>query len=129
MIIVSHRANLEGKNKATENHPDQIRKVSKDFVSQAAQAIKTNVCDFGMGFCRTGQGVNLAANHTRGIRGALIFDEYMAEMARRHNCANFFSIPEKYVDGELLEKIIKTLIDNSFDGGRHMTRMKKTLDI
>jgi len=99
-----------------------------DFVSQATTAIKTNVCDFGMGFCRSGQGVNLAANHTKGIRGALIFDEYMAEMARRHNCANFFSIPEKYVDGEVLEKIIKTLRDNSFDGGRHMTRMKKTLD-
>mgnify|MGYP003660297470 CR=1 FL=1 len=35
MIIVSHRANLEGKNKSTENHPDQIRKVSKYFLVEA----------------------------------------------------------------------------------------------
>ncbi len=98
-----------------------------DFVSQATKAIQTNVCDFAMGFCRTGQGVNLAANHTRGIRGALIMDEYMAEMSRRHNCANFFSIPEKYVSSEMLEKIIIELKNNSFDGGRHMTRMRKTI--
>jgi RpiB/LacA/LacB family sugar-phosphate isomerase len=98
-----------------------------DFVSQATKAIQTNVCDFAMGFCRTGQGVNLAANHTRGIRGALIVDEYMAEMSRRHNCANFFSIPEKYVSSEMLEKIIIELKNNSFDGGRHMTRMRKTI--
>jgi RpiB/LacA/LacB family sugar-phosphate isomerase len=98
-----------------------------DFVSQATKAIQTNVCDFAMGFCRTGQGVNLAANHTRGIRGALIVDEYMAEMSRRHNCANFFSIPEKYVSSEMLEKIIIELKNNSFDGGRHMTRLRKTI--
>jgi len=51
----------------------------------------------------------------------------MAEMARRHNCANFFSIPEKYVSSEMLEKIIIQLKNNSFDGGRHMTRMRKTI--
>jgi hypothetical protein len=32
MIIISHRANLKGKDKNTENHPDQIRKVSRDFL-------------------------------------------------------------------------------------------------
>ena len=46
-----------------------------DFVSQATNAIQTNVCDFAMGFCRTGQGVNLAANHSDGVRGALLLDE------------------------------------------------------
>jgi len=53
----------------------------------------------------------------------LIHDEYTAEMSRRHNCANFFAIPGKYVDDAMLEKIIKTLRSSSFDGGRHMTRM------
>ena len=99
-----------------------------DFITQVGRAIQTNVCDFAMGFCRTGQGVNIAANHTEGIRAALIFDEYTAEMSRRHNCANFFSVPEKYVDSEILEKIIITLKNNSFDGGRHMTRMWKVLN-
>ena len=32
MIIISHRGNLRGKDESTENHPDQIKKASKDFL-------------------------------------------------------------------------------------------------
>ena len=95
-----------------------------DFVIQAVNAMKDKVCDFGMGFCRTGQGVNMFANHA-GVRAALIFDEYTAEMSRRHNCANFFTIPEKYVTHNQFGDIINILRVASFDGGRHMTRMSQ----
>ena len=60
------------------------------YVFQAIDAINNKVCDFALGFCRTGQGINISANNHNDIRAALIFDEYTAEMARRHNCANFF---------------------------------------
>lgn len=107
--------------------------VSKDcdyneFVVQAAKGMKDKVCDYTLGFCRTGQGVNILANHLSGIRAALVFDDYTAEYAIRHNCANFFSIPEKYVDWKQLDKMIKIWKKSTFDGGRHMTRMKKTLE-
>lgn len=46
-------------------------------------------------------------------------------MSRRHNCANFFSIPSKYTDKNSLTSIIKTLRESSFDGGRHMTRINE----
>jgi RpiB/LacA/LacB family sugar-phosphate isomerase len=94
------------------------------FIIQACRAINDKTCDFAFGFCRTGQGINILANHQRNIRAALIFDQYTAEMSRRHNCANFFSIPSKYVNIDLLTKIIKSLRDSSFDGGRHMARVK-----
>ena len=94
-----------------------------EFVTQATKSINDKVCDFGLGFCRTGQGVNILANSKENITAALVHDEYTAEMSRRHNCANFFAIPGKYVDDTMLEKIIKTLHGSSFDGGRHMTRM------
>ena len=94
-----------------------------EFVTQATKSINDKVCDFGLGFCRTGQGVNILANSKENIRAALVHDEYTAEMSRRHNCANFFAIPGKYVDNEKLKNIIKTLYSSSFDGGRHMTRM------
>tara|TARA_R100000152_G_C6782005_1_gene217953 strand:+ start:2806 stop:3951 length:1146 start_codon:yes stop_codon:yes gene_type:complete len=94
------------------------------YVNQAVESLKNKICDFCLGFCRTGQGVNILANHKEGVRAALVFDEYTAEMSRRHNCANFFTIPSKYTNEESLAKIIQCLRTASFDGGRHMTRMK-----
>ena len=98
-----------------------------EYVIAAVKSINDKVCDFGMGFCRTGQGVNILANHLEGIRSALVIDEYTAEYAIRHNCANFFAIPEKYVSEDMLDRMIKNWKTTTFDGGRHMTRMKKTI--
>jgi RpiB/LacA/LacB family sugar-phosphate isomerase len=96
-----------------------------DYVSQAVEFITKGDCDFALAFCRTGQGVNISGNKRNGIRGALVLDEYMAEHAIRHNCANFLSIPSKYVDGKLLDSMIKIWKTATFDGGRHMTRIQK----
>ena len=96
-----------------------------DFLSQAVRHIADDTCDFGMAFCRTGQGFNISANKVQDIRSALIFDDYMAEYAIRHNAANFFCLPSQYVDKESMLKIIMTLQSSSFDGGRHATRIQK----
>ena len=98
-----------------------------EYVGAAVKSITNKVSDFALGFCRTGQGVNILANHLEGIRSALVIDEYTAEYAVRHNCVNFFAIPGKYVSEEMLDKMIKIWKETSFDGGRHMTRMKKTM--
>jgi|TARA_Y100000034_G_C6893453_1_gene411472 RpiB/LacA/LacB family sugar-phosphate isomerase len=98
-----------------------------EYVAQATKAMNDKLCDYSLGFCRTGQGVNILANHVPNVRAALVFDEYTAEHAIRHNCANFFSIPEKYVTPEIFDRMIKIWKRTSFDGGRHMTRMKKTI--
>ena len=87
--------------------------------------IYSNECNFAMSFCRSGQGVNLAANKSKDIISALVFDDYTAEHAIRHNCANHFAIPSKYVDPSTMESIIDTIQHTSFDGGRHFTRLKK----
>ena len=96
-----------------------------DYVSQAVALIKSNDCDHAISFCRSGQGVNLAANKFDDILSALIFDSYTAEFSIKHNCANHFSIPSKYVNVKTMEEIIDKLITTSFDGGRHFTRLKK----
>ena len=98
-----------------------------EYVIAAVAAMNQKTSDFAMGFCRTGQGVNILANHLDGVRSALVIDEYTAEYAIRHNCCNFFAIPEKYVSEAQLDSMIKIWKKSSFDGGRHMTRMKKTI--
>lgn len=82
----------------------------------------------GIALCSTGQGFNIAANKAKGIRSALVRDRYTAEMARRHNAANFFCLPALSVDESDLEEIVLAIVTNSFDGGRHATRIRKVSD-
>ena len=97
----------------------------KYFIEQAVTGKQDGVCDFIFGFCRTGQGVNMCANKFEGVRSALIYDVYSAEMSIRHNCANFFSFPERLYDNErFIETVLDTLLNNSFDGGRHQNRIQ-----
>ena len=97
----------------------------RDYIAQATKAIQEKDCHFGFGFCRSGQGVNICANKYKGIRSALIYDDYAMEMSIRHNCANFFAIPSKNTDKETLELYLKIARENSFDGGRHQIRIQE----
>lgn len=97
-----------------------------DYVSQSASLINNNDCDFGLSFCRSGQGVNISGNKA-GLISALCFDEFTAEMAVRHNCANHFAVPSKYVDKDMLRKMIQIWFTTTFDGGRHFTRLNKVI--
>jgi RpiB/LacA/LacB family sugar-phosphate isomerase len=96
-----------------------------DYIAQAVKAISERDCDYGFGFCRTGQGVNICANKYKGIRSALIYDDFSMEMAIRHNCANFFAIPAKDYTVEKLDKYLEICSIHSFDGGRHQVRIQE----
>ena len=98
-----------------------------DYVLQVTKLIKSNECSHGISFCRSGQGANITANKVKGIISALCFDDYTAEYAIKHNCANHFSIPSKYVDRKSLNSMIETMLNTTFDGGRHFTRLFKLL--
>lgn len=98
------------------------------FIDQAVSSMNDKVCDFAFAFCRTGQGVNMCANKFKGIRSALAYDEFAIEMAIKHNCANFFSIPARFFDEasgkDKAKSFIKICQENSFDGGRHQARVQ-----
>jgi RpiB/LacA/LacB family sugar-phosphate isomerase len=96
-----------------------------EYVRRATDSINKKICNFGFGFCRSGQGVNICANKIPGIRSALVIDGYFAEYAIRHNCCNFFSISSKYVNDSTLKEVIQSWKLNTFDGGRHQTRIQK----
>lgn len=98
-----------------------------DYLSQVIQLIGQQHCNFGISFCRSGQGMNIAANKSPIIISGLVFDGYTAELAIRHNCCNHFAIPSKYVDEQTLTAILDQLGTHTFDGGRHYTRLQKFL--
>ncbi|GEM_PF-226746 len=98
-----------------------------EYVRLAANALNRGQCDFALGFCRSGQGVNMAANKCMGVRAALTYDLWAAKAARAHNAANFFSIPSRNLTDALLEDILEALLKTRFEGGRHSERIRKTM--
>jgi len=92
--------------------------------NKLAQLIKDKICDHGLSFCRSGQGVNIVANKNDNIISALVYNEYAAKHCIEHNCANHFAIPSKFITNKKLFKIIKNLRLAKFDGGRHYERIK-----
>jgi ribose 5-phosphate isomerase B len=77
----------------------------------------------------SGQGEQIAANKVSGARAALCHDQWMAEMARRHNDANILSMGARVVAAERAELILRTFLETAFDGGRHARRVAEIADI
>tara|TARA_E500000331_G_C17237791_1_gene705606 strand:+ start:448 stop:1599 length:1152 start_codon:yes stop_codon:yes gene_type:complete len=99
------------------DYPDQIELI--------VNAYRENKVDKCFTFCRSGQGVNIAANKHQGIRSALIYSEYAAEYAIKHTDAYFFAIPTVCTSLDLLIRYFKIISSCKFQGGRHQLRLQK----
>ena len=79
--------------------------------------------------CGTGIGISIAANKVKGIRAAVVTNEFCAEMTRRHNDANILCMGGRVIDEETAVKLAKIFLETPFDGGRHAVRIGHIQDI
>lgn len=96
-----------------------------DFAHPAAVAVESGKCDFGIGMCGSGNGMQMTLNKHQGIRAALCWTPEIAELARRHNDANFLVLPGRFITQMEALKIVDAYLDASFEGGRHQRRVEK----
>jgi ribose 5-phosphate isomerase B len=79
----------------------------------------------GISICGSGNGINMTTNKYKGVRGALCWNDEIAELARRHNDANVCSLPARFISQEMAEKIVDIFLSTDFEGGRHEQRIRK----
>ena len=96
-----------------------------DFAHKLSLEVLKGEGSYGILICGTGIGMSLAANKHKGIRAALCHDAYTAKMARAHNDANVLCFGERVVGLGVVESIIESWCNTSFEGGRHANRVKK----
>ncbi len=99
-----------------------------DFIKLAAKDVSEHNSDLGIGICGSGIGASIVANKFKGVRAALVLDEEMAELSKRHNDANFLALGERILDEAKLIKILDVWLTTKFEGGRHERRVKKIED-
>lgn len=77
----------------------------------------------GILMCGTGQGTVMRANRHKGIRAAMVTNEYLTEMARRHNDANVLVMGARVTTPEIAERLLNIFMNTEFEEGRHVPRV------
>ncbi len=96
-----------------------------DAAKKMAEAILSKQADSGILICGTGIGISIAANRYHGIRAALLYDDFTAEMAKKHNNANVIVFGGRTMKTEDVIRRIDIFNQTEFEGGRHNRRLEK----
>lgn len=100
-----------------------------DYIAEVAKMVQKEDADLGIAICGTGLGASMVANKFKGIRAALCFNEFMAEMSKRHNNANVLVLGARVIGTDLALSIVNRWLASNFDGGRHQKRLDKISEI
>ena len=99
------------------------------YAYKVAKSVSEGNADYGIICCGTGIGVSMAANKVKGIRAAVVTNEFCAEMTRRHNNANILCMGGRVIDDKTAVKLADIFLNTPFEGGRHEKRVNMITDI
>ena len=85
--------------------------------------VASGECDAGVVMCGTGIGISISANKVKGIRAAVVTNEYMAKLTKNHNNANIIALGGRVITPEEAEKIVEAWYTAEYEGGRHQRRL------
>ncbi|MEG0073063.1 MAG: ribose 5-phosphate isomerase B [Clostridia bacterium] len=107
---------IEGDN---VDYPDVAKELCRKVINNNSR---------GIAICGTGIGMSIASNKVKGIRASICYDEFTAEMARKHNNLNMLCLGARTSIGKDFDKvkaIIHIYLNTDFEGGRHQKRIDK----
>jgi ribose 5-phosphate isomerase B len=102
---------------APVDYPDTSYKV--------ARMVSRNAVPRGILICKSGIGDSIVANKAKGVRAALCYNIKAARLSRMHNDANILVIGSLFVNPDRAKKMVDVWLKTSFEGGRHLRRLKK----
>lgn len=94
-----------------------------EFAYKVATAVTEGTAELGILCCGTGIGISMAANKVKGIRAAVVSNEFCAEMTRRHNNANILCMGGRVISEEEAVKFADIFLNTPFEGDRHTRRV------
>lgn len=100
-----------------------------DFGARVAQAVSSQTIAKGILICGTGIGMSITANKFPGIRAALVWDDFTAQMAKEHNDANILVLGGRVLSAADACRMVGIWLDTDFAGGRHQGRLDKIAQI
>ncbi|MCH5298259.1 MAG: ribose 5-phosphate isomerase B [Ruminococcus sp.] len=101
------------------------------YAYKVANTVANKQAELGILCCGTGIGISIAANKVKGIRAAVVSNEFGAEMTRRHNNANILCMGGRVTSEEDAVKFADIFLNTPFseDEERHTRRVQMLSDI
>lgn len=96
------------------------------YAKAVAEAVVNKEADCGVLICGTGIGMSMAANKVKGIRAAVVGDEFSAEATRSHNDANVLCMGARVTAREKAIKLMDIFLDTPFSNEeKHKRRISQ----
>lgn len=122
-LHLSHKYTVKDLGCYTEERVDY-----PDVAAAVAKAVLSTPQGKGILICGTGIGISIKANRYPGIRAAIVYSAFTAEMAKAHNNANILCFGGRTTSPEEALTYINTWEESRYEGGRHSLRLEK-LDV
>jgi ribose 5-phosphate isomerase B len=82
-----------------------------NYAKQVANAVAGDKNSLGLLFCRSGQGMNIAANKVSGVRSVLGFSPKAARSGRYEDHANILAVPSDYLDEDAVLDVVQEFVN------------------
>ena len=94
-----------------------------EYGHKVAHAVADGEADLGIVCCGTGIGISISANKVRGIRCALPYSDFTAQMCKQHNNANMVAFGGRTLSPAEAIRYTDIWLDTEYEGGRHQKRL------
>lgn len=102
---------------ANVDYPEYAEKVAHAVIEHRGKGIL---------FCRSGQGMAIAANKIPGVRAAIVWNTDIAKETRQDNDSNVIVLPSGFVSEPEAKEIIQFWLNTPFSSAeRHLRRIKQ----
>ena len=99
------------------------------YAKKVADAVASGAFEKGILLCGTGIGMSIAANKVKGIRAAVLSDEFSAAACSAHNDANVLCLGGRVLSPEKAVKLVDLWLTTPFEGNRHVRRLGLIADM
>ncbi len=97
-----------------------------DFVIPLAQAVGSGELERGIAICGSGVGASVVANKIKGVRAALIHENFSAHQGVEDDAMNIICLGGRVTGVEAAKELIIEFLDAKFIGAeRHLRRLDK----
>lgn len=101
-----------------------------DYVTPLAKALASGTIERGIAICGSGVGASIAANKIKGVRAALVHDNFSAHQGVEDDNMNLLCLGGRVIGEKVAEELIDTFLKAEFtEAERHVRRLKKVADL